>query len=180
LEDLKMTTTTTEIKIWVGNLGKYNEGCLTGEWFTLPEDVNVIMEKIGVAPGTEYEEYYIADSEAPFEIGTFASIEKLNEMAEVMEQMTEEEIEVATFLIDNYHAQDMEDAYDLINGGNIMYYYDCHTMEEVAEQYLEETGMLSEIPENLAYYFNYEQYGRDMEIEGSFYDASFGIFQVMN
>jgi len=41
-------------------------------------------------------------------------------------------------------------------------------MTDVAEQYAEETGLLDSIPENLRYYFDFEAYGRDMRIEGTF------------
>ena len=53
-----------EIKIWVANLGKYNEGINKGEWFTLPTDMSEIGKKIGL--NERYEEWAIHDYEAPF------------------------------------------------------------------------------------------------------------------
>lgn len=38
--------------------------------------------------------------------------------------------------------------------------------EKMAEELLEETGELQEIPENLRYYFDYEKYARDLRIGG--------------
>ncbi len=45
---------------------------------------------------------------------------------------------------------------------------DCNDMADVAEEYAEETGLLNSIPENLRYYFNFEAFGHNMEIEGHF------------
>lgn len=38
------------------------------------------------------------------------------------------------------------------------------TAKEYAENYLEETGMLEQIPENLRYYFDYDAFARDLVI----------------
>ena len=48
------------ISVWVGNLGKYNEGELVGEWFSMPcadfdEEWEELMEAIGI-DGKRYEE----------------------------------------------------------------------------------------------------------------------------
>lgn len=90
------------IKIWVGNLRKYNEGNLIGEWFTLPADINEIMETIGVKDGTECEEHFIADYEKPsfVEIGEGTSIDKLNQIAEALEGLSELQLKVLEALFD--------------------------------------------------------------------------------
>ena len=49
-----------------------------------------------------------------------------------------------------------------------MIYYNCSDMEDVAMEYVEETGLLHDVPDNLKYYFDYKAYGRDMDIEGTF------------
>ena len=50
-------------------------------------------------------------------------------------------------------------------------------MEELAEYYVEETGMLNSLPTNLRYYFDYAALGRDMEIEGNFLVTSQGVIE---
>lgn len=52
-------------------------------------------------------------------------------------------------------------------------------MEEVAEYYVEETGLLNSLPINLRHYFDYAAFGRDMEIEGNFLVACQGIFEYL-
>ena len=76
-----------EIRIALTNLGKYNEGELTYAWLSLPatdEEIAESLKEISVAPNTEYEEHFISDYEAPFSIGEYESITKLNEIAERM------------------------------------------------------------------------------------------------
>jgi len=51
-------------------------------------------------------------------------------------------------------------------------------MAEVAEQYADETGLLSNIPDDLRYYFDFEAYGRDMEINGSFVETESGYIEI--
>lgn len=78
----------TNIKIALTNLGKYNEGELVYTWLELPattDEIGEAFEEIGVAPNTEYEEHFITDYEAPFEIEEYANLAKLNEVAEVLE-----------------------------------------------------------------------------------------------
>ena len=44
-----------EMRIYIANLGKYNEGELVGAWFTPPVDFEEVKERIGL--NDEYEEY---------------------------------------------------------------------------------------------------------------------------
>ena len=41
---------------------------------------------------------------------------------------------------------------------------------KMAENFVDDTGLLDEIPENLRYYFDYEAYGRDMELGGDVFE----------
>lgn len=78
----------SNIKIALTNLGKYNEGELTYAWLELPatpDEVKAAMDEIGI--GGEYEEYFISDYEAPFEIGEYESLANLNEVAEQLEEV---------------------------------------------------------------------------------------------
>lgn len=156
------------LKIYLTNLGKYNEGYLIGEWVTLPIDDNDLEEvkkRIGI--NDSYEEYFITDYEtdiAGLEVGEYDNIEELNETAELLENLADYEREVVeAFLSQGYS---IEKAID--NKDDAIVYYNCYDMTDVAEQYCNETGLLDEIPENLRYYFDFEAFGRDMEIEGTF------------
>ena len=97
-------------------------------------------------------------------VGEYDSIDELNELAETLEDLDEYEREIVEALISEGY--DLEEA--LEKKDDCMIYHDCNDMTDVAEQYAEETGLLDSIPENLRFYFNFEVYGRDMGIEGTF------------
>ena len=54
------------MKVYVANLGRYNEGELVGAWFTPPIDEEEMAERIGL--NEDYEEYAIHDFELPFDV----------------------------------------------------------------------------------------------------------------
>ena len=66
----------------------------------------------------------------------------------------------------------MGEGYSLENAidkkDDVIIYSNCSNMTEVAEEYAEQVGLLESVPEELRYYFDFEAYGRDMEIEGKF------------
>lgn len=43
------------------------------------------------------------------------------------------------------------------------------TMTHFAEHLVDETGFLDDMPENLQSYFDYEKFGRDLELGGDYY-----------
>lgn len=158
------------MNIYLTNLGKYNEGELVGEWVQLPisnEDLQKVFERIGI--NEEYEEYFITDYECDFyEIGEYESISTLNEMAEKFDNLDEEQEQVVKVLMSecNY---DLDEAIEKAESGDYRFYTDCNDMTDVAYVVVEECGYLDNVPENIARYFDYEAFGRDLGIEGSFH-----------
>lgn len=75
------------MRIYIANLGKYNEGELVGAWFTPPVDFEEVKERIGL--NDEYEEYAIHDYELPFEIDEYTPIEEVNRLCEMVEDLPE-------------------------------------------------------------------------------------------
>ena len=98
------------------------------------------------------------------EIGEYSNLEKLNEMAETLEALDDNEKEVVNAIMSEGYS--LEEA--LEKKDDCIVYCDCNDMEDVAREYAEETGLLSSIPENLQSYFDYEAFGRDMSFEGHF------------
>jgi len=162
------------INIYVANLGKYNEGILQGEWFTLPASLEEIAEKIGL--NAQYEEYAIHDYEAPFKIEEYTSIDKLNEVAEMLEGMAEYEIKAVGELLELGFVSDYEDAVQLVKDGAVTFFHDCYNMADVAYAWYEETGQMENIPSNLINYIDWDAVGRDMEINGTFAYLGNGIY----
>ena len=164
-----------EVKAWVGNLGKYNEGDLVGRWIELPideDDLEKVLESIGI-DNEEYEEIFIADYDVPFdskELGEYTSIERLNEIAERYDCLRNDEKEVFNEISDDFK---LDEAFDIVENGDYMIYFNCDDMEDVAMQYIDETGLLDNVPGDLANYFDYKAYGREMEISGYYIRSSY-------
>ena len=77
--------TMEQMRVYIANLGRYNEGELVGAWFTPPVDFDEIKERIGL--NNEYEEYAIHDYELPFEIDEYTPIEEINRLCGVAEEL---------------------------------------------------------------------------------------------
>lgn len=163
------------MNVYIANLGKYNEGELVGAWFSLPIDFEEVKERIGL--NAEYEEYAIHDYELPFPVDEYTSIDRLNDIYEMLQEIEGEPIYDELNAILGYWFSSIEDL--LEHKDDIICYSDCSSMEDVAEYYVEETGMLNSLPSNLRYYFDYAAFGRDMEVEGNFLVTSHGVFEYM-
>lgn len=157
------------MKIFLTNLGKYNEGELIGEWVELPvshEELKKVFERIGI--NEEYEEYFITDYECDlYEVGEYENIDKLNDIAERIKELDEEKSKVVKALIQKLDYT-LYEAIDKVNSGDYMIYNDCENMTDVAYQVVEECGYLENVPDNVARYFDYESFGRELEIEGNY------------
>lgn len=157
------------INIFITNLGKYNEGELIGEWVMLPiseEELKKVCERIGI--NEDYEEYFITDYECDFmKIGEYESISSLNEIAEKISELDEDEYEVAKALISEC-SYTIDEAIEKVNNGDYIIYYDCNDITDVAYQVVEECGYLNNVPDTVARYFDYESFGRDLGIEGTY------------
>ena len=168
------------IKAYVTNLGLYNEGELRGEWVTFPID-EYEQEKLFARIGIDetHEEYFMTDYESDLDLyhmfGEYVSIEKLNDLADEMDNLDSWEEEIVTALIDNGY--DLDQA--MRAKDDVIIYRDCSDMTDVAEQYADETGLLDSIPDNLRNYFDFEAFGRDMSFEGEYIFHNGDCFQVL-
>ena len=147
------------MNIYLTNLGKYNEGELVGEWVQLPisnEELQKVFERIGI--NEEYEEYFITDYECDFyEIGEYENIDTLNEIAEKIDNLDEEQEQVVKVLMSEC-GYDLDGAIEKAESGDYRIYSDCDSMTDVAYAVVEEYGYLDNVPETVARYFDYEAF----------------------
>lgn len=157
------------MKIYLTNLGKYNEGELVGEWVEFPVsqgELQEVFDHIGI--NEEYEEYFITDYECDlYEVGEYENIDKLNDIAERIKKLGGEGRNVVKALIQKLDYT-LDEAIEKVNNGDYRIYYDCDDMEDVAYQVVEECGYLENVPDDVARYFDYESFGRELEIEGNY------------
>lgn len=169
------------IKVAITNLAAYNDGCLIYKWLELPATQEEIENAYNaVKRSTRDEEFFITDYETcinGLEIGEYESIEKLNELAEKFNELDEHD----RLIFEAYaNYTDFEDVLEKLNNNELdgIVYYDCDNMTDVAYQVVEETGMLDDASGYLKRYFDFEAYGRDLELKGAFVKLNDCIVQI--
>lgn len=165
-----------EMKAFITNLGKYNEGELVGKYISFPideDDFTKELESIGVKENTMYEEWFITDYDCTsFDMyaafGEYPSIEDINEAYEVFEDHEEE----AAALFECY-ISDFREVMNILENENYVFYEDMD-MEDVAYEIVENCYNLDEFA---ARYFDYKAFARDLSFDG-YCEASNGVIQV--
>lgn len=153
-----------EGRIWVGSLSAYNDGRIEGEWFDLPMDEGDLEYAIEDLEG---EEYFIADYELPFHVGEYDDPLAINR---VMELADENDIPgpVLDAVIDHvggirYLLDDPDKLED------VRWMEGIRTQQDLAIEVVDQMGGPSELGEKtLEMYFDYEAFGRDLEINGDY------------
>jgi len=170
--------------VFVTNLGRYNEGALVGAWLTLPatdDEIQKTLDRIGI--NEFYEEFFITDTEnmvdgLTFSAGEWDSLEELNDLAERIDDLNSWDQEALAVLVSEGFG-DLEESLQIVEDNNYIYWGDCENMEDVARRLIDETGELDQIGGHLAYYFDFRAYGRDLELEGQFYEGDGCYIEVI-
>ena len=153
-----------DFKIFVTNLGKYNEGKLIGEWINLPateEEMEELLDRIGI--NEEYEEVFITDYENEFNyiVNEYDNLEELNEIAYTLDNLTDYAKEILKAGLELWSFEevfDNLDSFSLMEDINTDYDLGCYWIEESGCYDLDNLGMLRN-------YINYEAFGRDIRLE---------------
>lgn len=163
-----------EMKAYITNLGKYNEGYLVSKWIDFPideDDFKKELENIGVKENTMYEEWFITDYDCSLfdmydAFGEYPSIDDINEVAEALEDHESEFtalMEVCSYT----------DALGYLESENYTFYKDM-TLEDVAYELVEECYNLQEIALR---YFDYSAFARDLSFDG-YSETSSGVIYL--
>lgn len=163
-----------EFKIYLTNLGMYNNGELVGKWVNLPCD-NLLeeLESIGVKAGTEYEEFFITDYENDWgvQVGEYDDLDTLNDLAQKLADVEDKGDGnwLRAFL--EAYSDDVE--YALDNYEDSAFYPEM-SLEEVAEELINECY---EVPEGLENYIDYASYARDLGYDG-YTETEYGTIYI--
>lgn len=154
------------LKIYVNTWGNYNEhGAAGGKWIQLPDpDLDDTLEAIAERMGDTDPEWFANDYEwtCGYNLGKaseYESISKLNEIAEELAYLDDCDLEKLAAIVEeqtDYVEIAMEQLDDCT-------YYPGMTLEEVAEQIVDECYNL---PEIALRYFDYEAFARDLRFDG--------------
>jgi len=161
-------TNTNDIRVALTNLGKYNEGELTYVWLTLPatsDEIQTALDEIGI--NEEYEEYFISDYEAPFQIGEYESLTRLNEVADELDELDDYETVAFNAYIDGC-SEDVNEALEVAQSGDYVVWDDVENMEDIAYAMVDEGYFEIDESNILSRYINYEALGRDIGFDGTF------------
>jgi len=186
------TTTRTEPAAWIGCLACHNSGRLVGRWITAREAADDIAEaertdgtltyghqaETATYPsGTTYarcvqcggDEFDLFDTQ---HLGTIrpsvASFYRdAEQFADLDDAGTLEQITVLAAWLSSASLVDLIE-YDADN-----YVGQFDSFYEYAEQYVDDTGLLAEVDETLANYFDYDRFARDLEMD-YYYDEATG------
>ena len=157
-----------ELKAYIANLDKYNEGVLMGNWVTFPideDELKEVLKRIGI--GGRYEEYFFTDFDTPLlkYLCEFMSVQELNEIAEKLDKWDEKTF-LAAVELDNINEVLEADPSDYLlltevnNDEELGYYYavDCYNIENMDSFIIN--------------YFDYKKFGRDIRLNsyGKFTD----------
>lgn len=177
-------------RIYIANLGKYNEGELVGEWIDLPftdEEYESLLVRIklgkmvdneyvhGCEEGCSiYEEYAIHDyeSDLDIEIGEWDSPEDLSALFEEIEDLDEYEYEALKAALEVCGGE-LEDALDAVQNGEVDFYPNA-TLEDVASEMVDEGFFATE---TLMDYIDFERLGRDLSYDG-YTETSNGVIYM--
>ena len=166
------------MRIYITDLEAYNNGHLVGSWLDLPMDeelLAVAMEEVLYRGRNEckdkhhHEELFITDYEADITISEYDNIYRLNELAERLEGMSNDDLlkfkllsyegynerEVLTNGLDSYDV----DIYDYSSDTSFTDVYELLASELVSE------GLFGAIPPYLENYIDYSAIGRDLSYD---------------
>ena len=147
-----------KIRIYVACLASYNNGILYGEWINADQDPydiwNEVSAMLAASPIENAEEWAIHDYEG-FEGVSISEYQSFDSVAEIAAFIGEHGV-LGGKLLEYYHQ--LEDAKTAIGE---QYAGEYESLSDFAQEITEQTAT---VPDNLAYYIDYEKMARDLEI----------------
>ena len=172
------------MRIYLTDLESYNKGHIIGTWYQLPMKESLLAESVEdvLREGKRmcedehfHEEYFITDYECDYmKIDEYENLDKLNKIAEEMENIDEDGVKSINFLLENSFVKDIFEAIESYEDS--VRIYENQTMEDIAYHYIDECYNLDNLPTIISNNIDYESIARDMEIEGSFYKVDSAIY----
>jgi antirestriction protein len=166
------------LKAFVTNMGKYNEGCLVGEWVDLPitpAEWQAVLKRIGI-DGKLYEEWFISDYDIEISglsdyLSEYSNISLLNYLASKIADLSDYDLKLFEAALElGEHTNGICEIIELIDGMEEAYEYmpDVNTDYDLGYYWVEESGCFdTSALGNLSRYIDYEAFGRDIYLESN-------------
>lgn len=164
---------TLKPRIYVACLASYNNGILHGEWIDADLSEEKIYEEIQKilksSPIEKAEEFAIHDYDNFWEaeLGEYPGIEIVAKVGEFLA----EHGRIGAKVID-YCGHDLKQARGMIED---RYYGEYSSLEDYAREYIENCW---NVPDHVEPYFDYERFGRDLELGGDVVTLRTGYQEV--
>lgn len=176
------------MKIYLTDLSAYNQGFLIGSWVSLPisedelreEIQSILKEGAEACQDVEHEEYFITDyefdGEAFMEIGEYTDPFRINETAEMLEDLSDYDMKRVSFLI-KHIGMKLEDAVEYYEDVVI---YENSTLEQIAEDYIYETINMDDIPDIIRNNIDFKGIAVDFDCSGEYTEVGNDIYHYVN
>lgn len=162
---------------YVTNLGLYPEyGVEAGEPLRFPateEEVQALFSRIGI-DGELYSEYFITSYDSDINglcgcLGEYDRLDELNYLAHLLKEIQEQgEMEKFEAVVAfGEHTDSVADLINLTQNLDRYSFYSGIEDEETLGRYLAEDIGAIDIPDHIKDYFDYEAYGRDINLNSS-------------
>lgn len=179
-----MTTTITNTtpRVWIGCLQCYNEGKLVGDWYDAVDADEITTSALHgrkIQPKT-HEELWVMDHEN-LPITGECSPHDAAELAGVMEEVPEgDRAALIAWVLSGDYVED-GDGLPSISDFEERYCGEWVSFREYAEQLGDDIGLLDDVPEEIARYFDWDAWTRDLMFDYTTEDAPTGVyvFRVM-
>lgn len=171
--DYKKGKTMSDLQIYIADLAAYNNGFLHGVWVDATDSIEDIENQIKMllanSPIENAEEYAIHDYEGfyDYRIGEYDSLQSVHDIAIFIEEYSELGASIL-----QYWCGDISQAQKAMDEDY------CGRYQSVADFVEELTKETQEIPENLAFYIDYERMAQDLEANGDIYTMELGFEDV--
>lgn len=167
------------IAIYLTNLGRYNEGCLLGEWVKLPvskDELQDVLDRIGI--NEQYEEVFISDYESLFSnlhISEYSSIQELNELAEKIDGLADCDYDKLGAVLECESNMSIAEILEIIEDlDSFDLLTEVDTDEALGEYYADVGCIFAGIPDHIQRYFDFSAFGRDIRLESNIIMTSYG------
>ena len=176
------------LKIFITNLGKYNEGSLVGEWADLDDfesledlEESGFFKKIGIGSprwdGGVYEEYFVTDYETDIpelDYSEYPNIDELIKLESRWEDLAEDgKLAVRAYLKEKGNRL-FEDAFEMAENGDYSIYRDCLDKTTVMKYWYGDDLILRDLPKKYEGFIDWKEVAN--EYGGNLHHYDFQTF----
>lgn len=163
-----------EMEVYIVNRKKSREEEPVGAWFSYPLDWEHVQEALDL---DEDDQYAIDDYELPFDIEEDTSIEEVNRLCGLAEELVDVIHEGDLKVLQRIWFQNFEEM--AVQKDQIKHYADCSDMTDIAYRFVCEIGQYGEVATELHNFIDFEALGRHLENERNFLETEHGVYEYV-